>query len=296
MLHRRIEGRPDWATKLLEGRQALRLTGKLMAGRLDVPESTYRHAELGNAGTAFFNDRTLARLRETIGIKDTDEIFQGWSRAKNSDTSGSGSEVLLLPPVLQRGLIEARVTRFHPSRRSYQDNREGRGTIADYISQASQCVEMVSINLATGHDQEMLRSKFEELIARRNPPVTVRISLLDPALDYLAASISPVLNMAPETLRARVSDTIQTLEKLHKRDLARSRREYLEVWCHNCMPNGSAIIIDGDASSGLFQLESKGFQTGMDESFGFEVGAGSEFFRSLRDSYRNLISSGRRVI
>jgi hypothetical protein len=154
---------------------------------------------------------------------------------------------------------------------------------------------MVSINLATGNDMEMLIDTFEELILRRNP-VKVRISLLDPDLEYLAQAIAPVINTTPDTLRSRVRDTVDSLEQLNSVRLPKSRKSYLEVWCHNCVPNGSAIILDGDSRSGLFQLETKGYRTGMQKSFGFEIAAGSDFFMTMRDSYRRLIADGRRVI
>jgi hypothetical protein len=202
---------------------------------------------------------------------------------------------LLLPPVLQAGLIEARITRFHPERRYYEVFREGRGKIADYVSGSTHLLEMVSINLATGNDMEMLIDTFEELILRRNP-VKVRISLLDPDLEYLAQAIAPVINTTPDTLRSRVRDTVDSLEQLNSVRLPKSRKSYLEVWCHNCVPNGSAIILDGDSRSGLFQLETKGYRTGMQKSFGFEIAAGSDFFMTMRDSYRRLIADGRRVI
>lgn len=209
--------------------------------------------------------------------------------------SAIGAGGLLLPAVLQAGLVEARITRFHPSREYYQLFREGRGSISDYVSTAKSTVEMVSINLATGHDMEALLDKFEELINRRNP-IRVRVSLLDPDLEHLALSIAPVINATPETLRRRVRDTVEALCILHRTRLSRARREYLEVWCHNCLPNGSAIMLDGDSDEGLFQLETKGYRTGMNKSFGFEVAAGGEFFVTLRDSYRRLIADGRRVL
>ena len=116
---------------------------------------------------------------------------------------------------------------------------------------------MVSINLATGHDIEMLADTFEALIANRRPPVRVRVSLLDPDLEYLAQAIAPVISTSPDTLRRRVLDTIGVLENLNQNRLARARREYLEVWCHKCLPNGSAIIIDGDSDRVSFSLRQK---------------------------------------
>jgi hypothetical protein len=73
---------------------------------------------------------------------------------------------------------------------------------------------------------------------------------------------------------------------------ARSRRSNLEVWCHNCLPNRSANIVDGDTDRGRFQLETKAYHTSTDKSCGFEVAAGSEFYETLRDSYRKLFADG----
>lgn len=265
-----------------------------MAKRLGVPESSYRHAERGNAGKTFFREEVRARLREMLGEELAEKIYDGWEAGRKTTEAQQDTQVVL-PPRLVHVLSEARVTRFHPSRAYYQQSRDGRGSITDYISGAVQSVEMVSINLASGHEIEMLADCFETLICTRKPPVRVRVSLIDPELEFLAEAIASVIGTTPATLRSRVQDTLGTLTALKSNRLSRSRLDYLEVWCHRCLPNGSAIILDGDAPNGLFQLETKGYRTGMNKSFGFEVAAGSDFFRTLRDSYRNLMEDGRRI-
>jgi len=107
------------------------------------------------------------------------------------------------------------------------------------------------------------------------------------------SEIEPILRR--KLLLFNAADTLKVLEALKNDRLAAAPRGCIEVWCHNCVPNASAIIIDGDSDEGLFQVETKGHRTGMNKSFGFEVGAGSELFRDLRDSYRQLIDDGRRV-
>ena len=200
-----------------------------------------------------------------------------------------------IPRELVLGAHEAGLSRFFPSREHYKRFRGGLDSISEYVALADTCLEMISINLATGTDIEGVLDTFEDLIQRRKP-VTVRISLLDPELPYLAQAIAPVVSAAPTTLIGRTSDTLDALAQLRDVRLGKARRKYLEVWCHSCVPNASAIIIDGDSAEGRVQLETKGYKVGMKHSFGFEVRAGTEFFARLRDSYRELISDGRQVL
>jgi hypothetical protein len=220
----------------------------------------------------------------------------GDSPLENSHEPIARVDGLMVPEALVKGLVDAKVTRFYPSRRYYRLLRDGRGSISEYVSLSKRSVEMVSINLATGNEFEGLLDTFEELIDRPRAPVSICISLLDPEKDYLMKAIAPVIGASPETLAGRIADVLRGLQDFAESRLARSRRKYLQVSCHNVLPNASAIILDGDADDGLVQLETKGYKTGMDRSFGFEVAAQSEFFKTLRDSYRHLIADGRRVV
>lgn len=200
-----------------------------------------------------------------------------------------------LPTELTQALTEAGVSRFFSSREDYRRYRDSRDTIGKYVSLAVTSIEMVSINLASGHDMEQVADTFEAAIMRP-APVLVRISLLDPNRSYLIESIAPVLDVSSESLIARIRDTINSLAEVRAERLPRQRRQYLEVWCHKVLPNASAILLDADAKDGRVQLETKGFRTGMGKSWGFEVRAGTGFFDTLRDSYRHLIDDGRQVL
>lgn len=206
------------------------------------------------------------------------------------------SQTGALAPELVQALVEARVNRFFSSRDGYRKYRDSRDTISQYVSQANESIEMVSISLATGHDMEQVADAFETAILRHRQPVRVVVSLLDPDLDYLLQSIAPVLGFSSTSLSQRINDTIASLVELRQERLPRNKRGYLEVWCHRVLANASAIILDADGEAGRVQLETKGFRTGMGKSWGFEVLSGSEFFMTLRDSYRSLIQDGRRVI
>jgi hypothetical protein len=54
----------------------------------------------------------------------------------------------------------------------------------------------------------------------------------------------------------------------------------------------SAILIDVAEPSGLIQLETRAYKASYLESFGFEVGAGSEFYSVLRIGCERLVEDG----
>lgn len=260
----------------LSPREALRVSVQRLRGRTDQKTmDAFRNSEQAKA-IAFLSD-----------------VFEdGFS---SPEIENHDAEQVEIPDELLVGVTDARLTRFYPSRDYYKRLRGGRESISEYVQLAHSCVEMVSISLPTGTDMEGVVDTFEELIQRREP-VTVRISLLDPEMPALTDAIAPVVGASPETLRGRIRDTLTALEELRTSRLSRARRPCLEVWCHSCVPNASAILLDADSDHGLVQLETKGYKTGMKKSFGFEVAAGSEFFVTLRDSYRHLIADGRRIL
>lgn len=202
---------------------------------------------------------------------------------------------LLIPPELLQGLAEAQINRFFASRDFYRRFRDGRATISQYVESARTSLEMVSITLVTGNEVEGLMDTFERMLTRQSPP-TIRVSLLDPDNEHLMHAIAPVIQSSPETLASRIRDACSAIEDLHSRRLPPRRRDRLELWNHQCLPNASAIIINGDDEDGTVQLETKGYKTGMDKSWGFEVLNGSDFYFTLRESYRHLVGDGRRLL
>jgi predicted acylesterase/phospholipase RssA len=98
-------------------------------------------------------------------------------RWHNSTESLASEEVPLeLPPMLRRGLAEAGITKFMPSRKYYALFRDGRESISSYISLAQVSLTMVSINLATGMTLEKVIDTFSILVNRERP-VKIVISL-----------------------------------------------------------------------------------------------------------------------
>jgi transcriptional regulator with XRE-family HTH domain len=265
------------------------MTGTDLAVALDVSGSSVRKVETNHP----VGGGNVIEGLERVYPKDdaAREIVARWHLERARLSPGTD---MLIPAELVQGLAEARLTRFFPSREYYGRFRSGRGNIAEYVSTAEHSLEMVSINLATGHDMEGIADTFEKMLWD-HPQLTIKVSLLDPhpAASHLLKSIAPVINVSENALRERIVDTATTLDDLRKKRLAPARRANLQVWHHNCLPNASAIIIDGDYPEGVIQLETKGYKTGMGKSWGFEVAYGSDFFDTLRDSYRALIADGR---
>jgi hypothetical protein len=287
---------PEHCRLLIAARKRAGLTGRQVADKMGVSESAYRNAENGRFGRVVFENVGKVFPPEVAG-----EIHGAWAAWSQSSTPEQfaglthSRDGVLVPIELLQGLAEARVTRFHPSRKYYKLLREGRSTISGYVGQATTSLEMVSIALATGMELERVVDTFEELV-RKRPPVSITVSLLDPELEYLMSAIAGVIGASGSTLAGRIRDTVSTLKDFRDQRLSRNVRDRFEVWAHASLPNASAIIIDGDLDTGLVQLETKGYKLGMEKSFGFEASAPSEFFRDLRDSYRHLIRDGRRIL
>jgi transcriptional regulator with XRE-family HTH domain len=290
-----MTAKPLYSQLLRAAREDLQLTSDEAADELKVGPSTYRNAESGRGGKLVMKNLDLAFSADVA-----EEIRAAWSDHESADPPEQvdrfSADDLLLPVELLQGLAEARVTRFHPSRHYYSLLREGRSTISDYVAQATVSLEMVSINLATGMELERVIDTFESMLLRPKSTMRIVVSLLDPKQTYLMKSIAPVVRAQPKTLALRIQDTLQALDDFRRDRLPPRKAEQFEVYCHQVLPNSSAIIIDGDEEHGLLQLETKGYKMGMDKSYGFECQAPSEFFVNLRDSFRHLITDGRRVI
>ena len=140
MASRQPETRPDWALLLCENRARLGLTGLVMARKLEMKESTYRHLELGNGGQRVMTAELVQRLGGVIGADEAEKILRSWKDDRSSGKERSQEDAaILLPAILQRGLVDARVTRFHPSRRYYQLNREGRAHLGLHLASKPVC-------------------------------------------------------------------------------------------------------------------------------------------------------------
>lgn len=247
-------------------------------------------------------------LREWIALDDADSALATLPALAESeyDEHSQGIQAILarsprpvaetevpLSPILVRGLNEANISKFVPSRKYYGQFREGRESISSYVALAETSLTMVSINLATGLELERVVDVFTEMLDREHS-VKIIVSLLDPEHFYLMQSIAPVIDAEAQDLQDKIRRVVVRLQDFHK-GLRGSKSRNFELYCHAALPNASAIMIDENGRDGIIQLETKAYQASLINSFGFEVRSGSEFYETLRKAYNQLITDGRRV-
>lgn len=199
-------------------------------------------------------------------------------------------------PIIRAGLNElisiAGLSAFYPSRDYYARYRDA-ASIDQYVSTATRSVVLVSINLMTGIP---IDGVCEMLIAkvRANAQFAATVSLLNPELPHLMASLAPVLGTTPSDLARSIRQSLTRLNDAKAQLRPRDRRRF-SIRVHDTIPMGSAILIDHKEPFGRIQIESKIYKAPPRMSFAFEVvRTGSEgFYEALVKGYDDLVADGR---
>jgi Patatin-like phospholipase len=198
-------------------------------------------------------------------------------------------------PVAVQGIAAANVLRFIPAREYYGQFREGRASITQFIAQATEELVMVSVNLMTGDAFERILETYTEILATEEPAARITLSLLDPTEPHLMAAIARNLDSEPDELAHSIELLLRKVATFHGA-LSDSAHKRFELHCHKTIPSASAIMLDPEREWGSIQLETRSYKARALDAFGFEVGYGSALFQTLRQSYRQLIADGRRVL
>jgi hypothetical protein len=190
-------------------------------------------------------------------------------------------------------LSSIRMSRFNRSREDYKKCRKGGKTIGGYVSTATSSLKIVSFSLITGIQYEEL-SKALEALVQREQPVTVDISLLDPRKNELTRAIAPAYDASAHAFSSDIHTALDNLFRL-KNSLRADARNRLRIHIHKAIPFGSAILIDhDDEKRGRIQIETKGYKSGLNLSWGFELRAGGShaLYKTLVQAYTQLIEDG----
>ena len=237
------------------------------------------HASRDKYGTADLATRTSRRSSRDLSNLD--------SRRDQSDT-------ILFAPI-RVGLDElisiAGLSAFYPSRDYYSLYRDA-STIDQYVSTATRSVVMVSINLMTGIPIDGVCEALKRKI-KSNAKFTAIVSLLNPDMPHLMASLAPVLATTPVDLAHSIRLSLNRLNEA-KMDLKPKDRARFAIRVHHTIPMGSAILLDHKEPSGRIQIESKVYKAPPRMSFAFEVvrtGSG-EFYETLAKGYDDLVADG----
>ena len=199
------------------------------------------------------------------------------------------------PALVRAGLDElisvAGLSAFYPSRDYYSKYRDA-ASIDQYVSTATCSVVMVSINLMTGIP---IDGVCEALIKKLKTDLTFTaiVSLLNPELPHLMASLAPVLSTKPADLADSIRQSLNRLNDA-KTQLRPKDRGRFSIRVHDTIPMGSAILIDHKELFGRIQIESKVYKAPPRKSFAFEVvRTGSEgFYETVAKGYDDLVADG----
>jgi hypothetical protein len=175
---------------------------------------------------------------------------------------------------LAKALRAAGITKFHLSRDDYK------GTLRTYLSNAKHSIGIVSISLQQKHEEGDLIDFFRNRLAQELN-FRVRISLLAP---YSEAAViaAESLNVPHKHLAREITEMLQGLDQL-RTSLPPIQRQRLELFVHECLPMGSAILLDATPEKGVIQVETKLHRAPRDESFSFEIlGPSSFYYRHYR--------------
>lgn len=184
----------------------------------------------------------------------------------------------------------AGLSAFYPSR-DYYAYRDV-ANIDQYVSTATRSVVMVSINLMTGIP---IAGVCEGLITKlkANPKFTAAVSLLNPELPHLMASLAPVLSTTATGLAHSIRESLHRLNQA-KNQLRPKDRGRFSIRVHDTIPMGSAILLDHKESFGRIQIESKVYKAPPRKSFAFEVvrTGSAGFYETLAKGYDDLVDDG----
>lgn len=172
------------------------------------------------------------------------------------------------------------VSTFNFSRNDYDER------LPQYIDQAQSSIEIISISLGLTHEEGDIGDIFRRKIIE-NKRFTVDVSLLDPECNavHLAADS---LDTSFDSLSSEISFMLNELVSL-KKSLPNGANQRLCVYTHDCLPMGSAILLDATEDSGRIQIETKLYKASRINSFGFEIMGPSEFYDHHLHSWRRVI-------
>lgn len=237
----------------------------------------------------------LAAQRSGRSSKHSLEIQERESQVPSSLSAHSGANAPAQRAPIRAGLNElisvAGLSAFYPSRDYYSKYRDA-ASIDQYVSTATRSVVLVSINLMTGIPIDGVCEALVKKL-KTNPKFTAIVSLLNPELPHLMASLAPVLSTKPADLAHSIRQSLNRLNDA-KTQLRPKDRGRFSIRVHDTIPMGSAILIDHKELFGRIQIESKVYKAPPRMSFGFEVvRTGSEgFYETLAKGYDDLVADG----
>lgn len=187
---------------------------------------------------------------------------------------------------IAKKLREQGINRFIFSRHEYPERLDA------YLSRANHSIKIVSISLKLTSDESGLTELFRRKLAS-NPSFEIFISLLQP--DSNAANLAATsLDIKPEMLKREIEEMLCELKTLRD-SLPPSDKDRFHILTHDCLPMGSAILLDATQISGTIQVETKLYRSTRVESFSYEVKAPSPFYEKNFTAWNRVLHESKVV-
>jgi uncharacterized protein YdeI (YjbR/CyaY-like superfamily) len=185
----------------------------------------------------------------------------------------------------------AGLSAFYPSRDYYSRYLDA-ASVDQYVSTAKCSVVLVSINLMTGIPIDGVCDALIRNL-KTNPKFTATVSLLNPDVPHLMATLAPVLSTKPDDLAHSIRQSLNQLNDARTQLRPKDRGRF-SIRVHDTIPMGSAILIDHNELFGRIQIESKVYKAPPRKSFAFEVvRTGVEgFYETVAKGYDDLVADG----
>ena len=87
---------------------------------------------------------------------------------------------------------------------------------------------------------------------------------------------------------------LEQLEELRE-SLPEAQKTRLKVLVHDCLPMGSAILLDATSSTGKIQVETKLYRAPRTESFGYEVVGPTPFYSRNYSAWKRVLDDSKEV-
>lgn len=186
-------------------------------------------------------------------------------------------------PIAKR-LREQGLTRFVFSRHDYPDRLDS------YLARAQHSIKIVSISFRLTNNECALTELFRRKLAL-NPSFKIVLSLLDPNSNACKLA-AHALDIDAVTLSREIGEMLHDLKALYD-SLPPQDKGRLHILTHDCLPMGSAILLDATPTSGTIQVETKLYRAPRVESFSFEVRGPSPFYARNFTAWNRIISESK---
>lgn len=179
-----------------------------------------------------------------------------------------------------------RITAFQFTREDYRER------LPTFLSRARHSIIIISISFRlTSNEGELLQFFRNRLLEDADFRITISILAPKSSASILTAAS---LNITHEQLRDEIHTMLNELIALRE-GLSAPEQSRLQIFVHECLPMGSAILLDCEPTRGTIQVETKLFRAPRIESFGFEVVGPSPFYTRNYRAWRRVLDESRPV-